>query len=144
MVFRRRRPAPAEAAGLDCLGRLRFPKNIADKPFDLFIGHSKNLVQILPHDLQKVTVADPDTLAGICNVGPLSGAGQVPVFLAFPLIDRSAGAERMPAASADGNAGENAFAHVVVFLIIPSSIFRDSAPQRQMSPAKQAADACRA
>lgn len=27
----------------------------------------------------------------------------------------------MPAASADGNAGENAFAHVVVFLIIPSS-----------------------
>ena len=28
----------------------------------------------------------------------------------------------MPAASADGNAGENAFAHVVVFLIIPSSL----------------------
>ena len=120
MVFRRA-AALLKLPGLDRLGRLRFPENIADKPVDLFISHGKDLVQILPHDLQKVTVADPDTLAGICNVGPLSGAGQVPVFLAFPLIDRSAGAERMPAASADGNAGENAFAHVVVFLIIPSS-----------------------
>ena len=85
----------------------------------LLIGQRKDRVQILPHDLQQVGVPYTDASAGIGNVLPLMGAGEIPVFLPLTFIDCPAGTQGVAALGANGDAGEDALAHLLVGSVIP-------------------------
>ena len=73
----------------------------------------------MPYDLQQVGVPHPDTGAGIGDVLTLMGAGEIPVLLPLSLINCPAGTQGIAAFGADGDAGEDALAHMVIGPVIP-------------------------
>lgn len=54
--------------------------------FNLAVAEGQQAVQISPHQLHQISVADTHPLAGLWDVLALVSTGEIPVFLPFPLI----------------------------------------------------------
>ena len=134
MVLDGRQPLLLKLPGLDCLGRLRFPKNIADKAVRSVHRSWQVSFRSRRTTSRKVTVADRFTLAqGSAMSGRCLVQDRYQYFSRSPYRPfRRSRANTAARPQTAANAGENAL-HVVVFLIIPSSLSRFSAVPSNVS-----------